>query len=114
MGLADEMLREHCQSFKTGRKKKRSIEERGLLSLGKFRLFSTGRLSTDGSEAPESVYAAAGAGSSSSSIPSGLRLFIPCLPKLPLSTPNCILFWKGEMQRTISMLEVFNLGGGLF
>lgn len=41
-------------------------------------------MSTDRSEGPKSVYAAAGDHSSTPSIPPGLRLFIPCLPKLPL------------------------------
>lgn len=90
LGLADEMLGEHCLSFKTVRKKTQTKTgcvcrgERALFPWEIQRLFSTGRLSTDVSEVLQSVCAAAGDGSSSPSILPGPRLFILCLPKLPL------------------------------
>lgn len=86
LGLSEEMLGEHCQSLKTVRKKKKKLcrGERALFPWKIQRLFSTGRLSTDVSGVLQSVSAAAGDCSSSPSIPPGLRLFIPCLPKLPL------------------------------
>lgn len=54
MGLTDEMLGKHCQSFKTVRKKeKKSVGgEKALFTWKIQRLFSTGRLSTDVSEVP--------------------------------------------------------------